>query len=393
MPAPPPITGKFEQDPRAHVDKTTGKWQYEDEETGQEYEWTGKAWIPLLDDDLIKAQQSAYAVAGVDENESLSSFNVPAAPVLAREDRIKKRKAGDKDNREARPTKVQATGPKRTAVWVSNLPPNTTVELLQSVFSKAGVLHVDDNGNPRIKLYYDDDGKFKGDALIMYFKEGSVALAITLLDETELELGSGYGNMRVRTPEHDRTKMGTEGDSESMQKNSQQPSQKKKPLTAEEKNRISRRMRHLESKLTWHSDDDDEGDGGRAATEALPHFARVVVLKGMFKLQELEEEPELLLELKEDVREEAETLGAVTSVVLYDKEEDGVMTIKFKDPVAAQTCVKKMDGRYFGGQRVSATIYTGRERFRKSGGLSYSEDLEEQDRLDKFADWVAQSED
>jgi HIV Tat-specific factor 1 len=38
----------------------------------------------------------------------------------------------------------------------------------------------------------------------------------------------------------------------------------------------------------------------------------------MFKLKELEEEPELLLELKEDVREEAETLGAVTSVVLYD---------------------------------------------------------------------------
>jgi hypothetical protein len=29
------------------------------------------------------------------------------------------------------------------------------------------------------------------------------------------------------------------------------------------------------------------------------------------------------------------------------------MTVKFKDPVAAQACVKKMDGRYFGGQRVS----------------------------------------
>lgn len=87
----------------------------------------------------------------------------------------------------------------------------------------------------------------------------------------------------------------------------------------------------------------------------------------MFKLEELDEEPELLLELKEDVREEAETLGAVTSVVLYDvntratlglltvqKETDGVMTVKFKDPVAAQACVKKMDGRYFGGQKVSA---------------------------------------
>lgn len=92
----------------------------------------------------------------------------------------------------------------------------------------------------------------------------------------------------------------------------------------------------------------------------------MVVLKGMFRLKELEDEPELLLELKEDVREEAETLGEVTSVILYDvgrkhrfcvadvqKEDDGVMTIKFKDPVAAQACLSKMDGRYFGGRRVS----------------------------------------
>ena len=38
----------------------------------------------------------------------------------------------------------------------------------------------------------------------------------------------------------------------------------------------------------------------------------------MFTLEELEKEPELLIELKEDVREEAATLGEVTSVVIYD---------------------------------------------------------------------------
>lgn len=35
------------------------------------------------------------------------------------------------------------------------------------------------------------------------------------------------------------------------------------------------------------------------------------------------------------------------------KEEDGVMTVKFKEPVSAQACVAKMNGRYFGGRRVS----------------------------------------
>lgn len=45
---------------------------------------------------------------------------------------------------------------------------------------------------------------------------------------------------------------------------------------------------------------------------------RVVVLKGMFHPSDLDKDPALLLELKEDVREEAETMGEVTSVILYD---------------------------------------------------------------------------
>jgi hypothetical protein len=46
--------------------------------------------------------------------------------------------------------------------------------------------------------------------------------------------------------------------------------------------------------------------------------ARVVVLKHMFTLQQLAEDASLLLDLKEDVREECSTLGEVTNVVLYD---------------------------------------------------------------------------
>ena len=75
------------------------------------------------------------------------------------------------------------------------------------------------------------------------------------------------------------------------------------------------------SKLTWHSDSDSDDAG--APNEGAPkpgqnRMNRVVVLKGMFVPADLEKEPELLLELKEDVREEAETLGTVTSVTLYD---------------------------------------------------------------------------
>ena len=50
MPSNAPPPGKFDEDPRVHFDKTVGKWQYEDDETGQEFEWSdaAKAWVPLV---------------------------------------------------------------------------------------------------------------------------------------------------------------------------------------------------------------------------------------------------------------------------------------------------------------------------------------------------------
>jgi hypothetical protein len=50
MPLAHPIPGKFDQDPRVSFDKVAGKWQYEDEETGQEFEFNehAKTWLPLV---------------------------------------------------------------------------------------------------------------------------------------------------------------------------------------------------------------------------------------------------------------------------------------------------------------------------------------------------------
>lgn len=82
-----------------------------------------------------------------------------------------------------------------------------------------------------------------------------------------------------------------------------------------------------DSKLTWHSDSDSDDYGaptGGAPKPGENRNNRVVVLKGMFLLEDLEKEPGLLIELKEDVREEASTLGEVTSVILYDVSGFGI---------------------------------------------------------------------
>jgi HIV Tat-specific factor 1 len=71
--------------------------------------------------------------------------------------------------------------------------------------------------------------------------------------------------------------------------------------------------------LEW---DDEDGFGPMMNPEDNMNVAnknsRVVVLKHMFTLKELEEDASLLLDLKDDVREECSTLGDVTNVVLYD---------------------------------------------------------------------------
>jgi HIV Tat-specific factor 1 len=183
---------------------------------------------------------------------------------LARQQRIekqKKRKVGEVDvtettlsstngNAASGPsttpaaTATPASAPKKTAVWVTNLPPNTTPSKLASVFSKAGVLLIGDDGEPRIKLYYDDDGNFKGEALVMYFKEGSVTLAETLLDDTELELGSGHGNMRVKVAEYERSTQKTNEDKKA--KKDEGEKVEKKKLTAEEKQRMTKRIKRMQ---------------------------------------------------------------------------------------------------------------------------------------------------
>jgi len=139
---------------------------------------------------------------------------------------------------------------KSTAVYVSGLPLDVTASELASVFSKCGILLLGPSDEPRIKLYSDEAGKPKGEALVMYFKESSVELAERVMDDTEFRLGQG-GRMRVRRAEwgdgggagEEKKEGGGGGEGEKGK------GKEKKRMTEEEKRALHARMRKMESSV------------------------------------------------------------------------------------------------------------------------------------------------
>ena len=96
---------------------------------------------------------------------------------------------------------------------MTNLPSDAEIDELLQRFGKCGVIEEDDGGEPKIKMYAREDGSFSGEALVVFFKEDSVTLALNLMDEAELRLGDASTAMRVQKAEfgHKQHGMGGHG--------------------------------------------------------------------------------------------------------------------------------------------------------------------------------------
>lgn len=236
-----------------------------------------------------------------------------------------------------------------------------------------------DSNKPRIKLYRDENGNPKGDALIVYFRPESVPLAIQMMDGFDLRWGEKGPNGPMRVTEADQSykrqqNTGADGgDDEEGEKKMRRGADKKK---------IKAKTERLNQRLANWSDEDEPV----AKKESRWH--KFVVLKHMFTIEglakEMAEDPSAKEDLLEDVKSQCELSGEVLGLYLYDLEEEGVITARFNTADEANDCVRRLDGKVFDGRKVEASIANGSERFKKSRKVHLDSDSEEEMRLNNF---------
>ncbi|EED24151.1 nuclear mRNA splicing factor-associated protein, putative [Talaromyces stipitatus ATCC 10500] len=256
----------FDSDPRISFSKLDNKFILETED-GQEYEYDTalKRWVQTIDDALLEQQRQAYKVEGVDEEKEVTRSQL----------RKKKRKQPDDENGQ-KPKRQRVN----TAVYITSIPLDATLDEIRDVFCKCGVIAEEiDSGRPRIKMYMDEAGNFKGEALVVYFRPESVNLAIQMLDESDFRIGQSgpSGPMKVQAADF------------SFKSQQDVPTS----TNMRDKKKIMKRTQKLNSKLAdW---DDDEPS---AVLDTSSRFDKVVVLKHMFTLEEIEIPPLFLISNK-----------------------------------------------------------------------------------------------
>ncbi|EKX73913.1 hypothetical protein BEWA_039510 [Theileria equi strain WA] len=229
------------------------------------------------------------------------------------------------------------------SVYISGLPKDTTVEEVSQVFKRAGVIKIDPITTlPKVKLYTDEEGNLKSDATVTFVNQESVDLALRYFDNSEFR--TGYiihvekvcmDNKCIRIqakyePQKGKRILTTD------------PEMRKKYLAAKyEQERLQ----------SWGYDMDDGTD------------RRIVISKPMFSTKEAEmheADSDFYKELQEEIHTEVAKYVEVEKVTPIPRHPQGIVCIKFKTGLDAQTFISKFNNRMFDGRQLDVYFFDGK---------------------------------
>uniref|UniRef100_A0A7S0LJC3 RRM domain-containing protein n=1 Tax=Coccolithus braarudii TaxID=221442 RepID=A0A7S0LJC3_9EUKA len=257
-------------------------------------------------------------------------------------------------------------------IYISGIPTDAIEEDIAEIFKVAGLIKVDlADKSLKIKMYKDESGAFKGDALLSFLKPESVQLAVTLRDGYEMSPGHSLSVQPAKF----------EIRGELVEK-----AAKGKEALLQRK-----RQKMLETRRLAEWDDALLPRGVKAST--------VVVLQGLFTEEEAAEaNADFYANLSQDVQVECAKAGEIDKVTVFEGSEYGAVAVRFKQQDDAQRCVSMMAERSFGSSRLVVELYDGvsdyrakavREGSATASGGPTAESLEEQEeKLESFAQWL-----
>uniref|UniRef100_A0A6B2LD64 RRM domain-containing protein n=1 Tax=Arcella intermedia TaxID=1963864 RepID=A0A6B2LD64_9EUKA len=208
-------------------------------------------------------------------------------------------------------------------LYVTGLPKDVTDEEFIKFCTTAGVIAKDPVTRlPKIKIYKDDQGVPKGDAIVSFLKAPSIDNAFKLLDGFDF-----------RPPENHVVKL----ELAKFENKPFKPKPKTAPLSKKQK-----RYNQEEAELGWEDKEQ-----------------RHVIIKHMFDPRVAEKDFSFYENLEKEIAVEFARIGQVDALKIFERNEEGVVAVKYKYEYDAEKCIEIMNGRWFDGRQLSAAFYDG----------------------------------
>lgn len=324
---------------------------YVDPADGTVYEWDyeKRAWFPKIDENFIATYQASYGSHKLDltqpslppEEAELNEKLRKQEKALSKEEQKRLQKEKKKEKRKLAAERQKNASwfdmdeSQNTNVYVSGLPLDFTDQKFEELMAKCGVIALDiANRKPKLKLYRDEQGNLKGDGRCCYVKRESVDLALDILDGCRID----DNQISVQV-----AKFELKGDYDPSKRKKLNPKMKKK--LKEQQERI----------FGWHP---EKMRGERPKSDST------VVIKNAFAVEELNENPVKLFDLREELKQECSKYGNVRKIVVCDNNAEGVVLVTFGAPEEADDCVTMMNYRIFAGRQLRAATWDGRTKYK-----------------------------